>query len=193
MLKAHGIVLPKGGDGAAFVKTVRDAIAPLPFMVQASLRHLLVCWIQLHRAQVSMYRGLEREAKKDPTATLLMTVPGVGAATAIGFSSTIATHTRFSDKKKVASYIGLAPRVYQSGDTNYHGHITKKGDALLRWLLIEAANAVLTRIKQPFPLKEWGLRLVEKKGMAKAKVAVARKLAELLFTIWRTQKAFVAA
>lgn len=188
--KAHGVVLPKGGGGAVFVRRVRDAMRVLPCLVQDSLKHLLVCWIQLHRSEASMYRTLQRVAQKDPTAKLLMTVPGVGAATAIGFSSTIATHTRFFDKKKVASYLGLAPKVYQSGDTNYHGHITKKGDSLLRWLLTEAANAILTRVKEPFALREWGLRLVERKGMAKAKVAVARKLSELLFTLWKTQKAF---
>lgn len=193
MFKANGVVLPKGGDGQVFVRTVREAMKTLPALVQSSITQLLACWIQLHRSEARMYRTLDNVARKDDTASLLMTVPGVGAATAIGFASTIATHTRFSDKKKVASYLGLAPKVYQSGDTNYHGHITKKGDSLLRWLLTEAANAILTRITEPFALQEWGLRLVEQKGMAKAKVAVARKLSELLFTMWRTNKAFVAA
>lgn len=140
-----------------------------------------------------MYRALEKIARQYATANLLITVPGVGAATALGFASTIATHTRFSDKKKVASYLGLAPKVYQLGDTNYHGHITKEGDSLLRWLLTEGANTILTRIKEPLALKERGLRLVEQKGMAKANVAIARKLSELLFIIWRTNKAFVSA
>lgn len=190
LFKSHGIVLSQGRDGAAFVRAVREAMGGLPSIVQESIRSLLSCWIQLHRSQASMYRTLNRIAKKDPTASLLMTVPGVGAATAVGFSSTIATHARFSDKKKVASYLGLVPRVYQSGDTSYHGHITKQGDRLLRWLLTEAANSILTRVKQSFPLREWGLRLAEKKGLAKAKVAVARKLAELLFTLWRTGQPF---
>ncbi len=193
MFKANGVVLPKGGDGQAFVRTVREAMKTLPTLVQSSVTQLLICWIQLHRSKAGMYRTLDKIAHRDASASLLMTVPGVGAATAVGFSSTIATHTRFSDKKKVASYLGLAPRVYQSGDANYHGHITKKGDSLLRWLLIEAAHVILTRIKDPFALREWGLRLVEKKGLAKAKIAVARKLSELLFTIWKTNKAFVAA
>lgn len=193
MLKANGIVLSKGGFGHVFVRAVREAIKELPEIVQTSITQLLICWIQLHRSQAKMYSVLKKMAQKDATASLLMSVPGVGAATAIGFASTIATHTRFADKKKVASYLGLAPRVYQSGDTNYHGHITKKGDSLLRWLLTEAANVILTKIKSPFALREWGLRLVEKKGMAKAKIAVAQKLSELLFTIWKTQKAFVLA
>jgi transposase len=190
LFKSHGIVLSQGRDGAAFVKAVREAMWGLPSLVQESIRSLLSCWIQLHRTQASMYRTLNKIAKQDATASLLMTVPGVGAATAVGFASTIATHTRFSDKKKVASYLGLAPRVYQSGETSYHGHITKQGDRLLRWLLTEAANSILTRVKQSFPLREWGLRLAEKKGLAKAKVAVARKLAELLFTLWKAGQPF---
>jgi transposase len=193
MFKANGVVLPKGGDGRVFVKIVRDAMKMLPVLVQSSVTQLLICWIQLHRSETRMYRALDKIAHQDATASLLMTVPGVGAATAVGFASTIATHTRFSHKKKVASYLGLAPKVYQSGDTNYHGHITKKGDSLLRWLLTEAASAILTRIKEPFALREWGLRLVEQKGLAKAKIAVARKLSELLFTMWRSNKAFATA
>ena len=60
----------------------------------------------------------------------------------------------------------------------------------MRWLLVEAANAILTLVKEPFALREWGLKLAERKGFAKAKVAVARRLAELLFTLWRDERDF---
>lgn len=190
VFKASGVVLSKGQDGAAFIRAVRQSMKELPPLVQESIRSLLGCWAELHRSQARMYRKLTKVAEKDKTASLLMTVPGVGAATALGFVSTISNPQRFADKKQVASYLGLAPRVHQSGDTSYHGPITKQGDPLLRWLLCEAANSILTRVKQSFPLREWGLKLAEKIGMAKAKVAVARKLAELLFTMWKTEKAF---
>lgn len=190
VLKASGVVLSKGKDGAAFESAVRESMKELPPLVRDSISNLLECWLQLHRTQAEMYRKLTKEAERDKTASLLMTVPGVGAATALGFVSTINNTQRFADKKQVASYLGLAPRVHQSGDTSYHGPITKQGDPLLRWLLCEAANSILTRVQQSFPLREWGLKLKERVGLAKAKVAVARKLAELLFTMWKTEKAF---
>lgn len=193
LLKAYGIVLPQGGDGMDFVKRVKAVMEELSLPTQTALKELLQCWMQLHRTQVRMYRSLTQAAKKDEVASIFTTVPGVGPATAIAFASTIATHTRFKDKKKVASYVGLAPRVYQSGETSYHGRITKQGDSLLRWLLIESAHVMLTRVKKSFPLREWGLKLAERKGFAKAKVAVARKIAELLFTLWQRQKSFVVA
>lgn len=193
LLKANGIVLSDSGADRKFSSRVRAAMTGAPQLVREGISKLLICWVQLEREATRMYRQLNKIANKDETAALLMSVPGVGAATAVAFSSTIATHARFSDKKKVASYVGLAPRVYQSGDTNYNGHITKSGDALLRWLLIEAATVMLTRTKQSFALKEWGLRLAEKKGMAKAKVSVARKIAELLFVMWKKNTTFEAA
>lgn len=193
LLKSHGIVLPKGTDGREFMRQVRDACNTLPYMLRDGVRGLLVCWIKLHRTQLRMYKMLDKMVKKNPTAKLLTSIPGVGAATAFGFVCTIATHTRFSKKKQVASYFGLAPRIHQSGDTNYNGRITKQGDSLMRFLLVEAAHSLLTRTRKPSPLREWGLKLAERKGMGKAKVAVARKLTELMFTMWQKNQPYMVA
>ena len=190
LLRAHGIVLPARSQGAKFVAAVTEAIQVLPAELQRVFGDLLAVWSDANNRQKSGYRELVKIAQKDDLARRFMTVPGVGPATALGFAATIATHTRFKDAKHVVGYLGLAPRVHQSGDTNFHGRITKNGDSMMRWLLVEAANAILTLVKEPFALREWGLKLAERKGFAKAKVAVARRLAELLFTLWRDERDF---
>lgn len=189
-LKAHGIVLPASCDGEVFVQSVQAAQKELPTDVWSGINNLLELWKLAHEQQRREYKNLTKMAKDDDVAKRLMTVPGVGPATALGFVATIADHSRFKNPKQVTSYLGLAPRVYQSGATNYHGRITKQGDKLVRWLLIESASCLLTRTKTTCSLKEWGLRLAEKKGLSKAKVAVARRLAILLFTLWRDGSQF---
>lgn len=189
-LRAHGIVLPMGGDGVKFTCAVNAALPQLPTNVQGALKDLLEIWESTHQRQYRAYRDLARMARKNEAARRLMTVPGVGPATALCFIATIATHERFKSPKQVSSYLGLAPRVYQSGETNYHGTITKRGDKLMRWLMVEAASSMLTRTRTSFPLRDWALRLAEKKGVAKAKVALARRLAELLFVLWRKEVCF---
>lgn len=188
--RAHGVVLPSGLDGIKFTRGVNVAMPQLPASVQGAIRELLEIWESTHQRQYRAYRSLARMARKDEVARRLMTVPGVGPATALCFIATIASHERFKSPKQVSSYIGLAPRVYQSGETNYHGSITKHGDKLLRWLMVEAASSMLTRVRASFPLREWALKLAEKKGFAKAKVALARRLAELLFVLWRKEASF---
>lgn len=190
LLKAHGIVLRVGGEGMEFVKHVNEAINDLSAEIKRTVGDLLDTWYDAYSRQRKGYKNLTKLAEEDVVAKRLMTVPGVGPATAIAFVATIANPSRFQDAKQIAGYLGLAPAVHQSGDTHFHGRITKKGDSLLRWLLVEAANNILTRVKSSFPLREWGLKLEKEKGSAKAKVAVARRLAILLFTLWTTEKDF---
>lgn len=83
----------------------------------------------------------------------------------------------------MGAFFGLTPRRYQSGDMDYQGRICKHGDGMVRTLLYEAANVLLTVARKTHPLREWGRKLAKKSGMQKARVAVARKLAVLLATI----------
>jgi transposase len=144
----------------------------------------------LHEQQRALYRKLEKHTKKSEITELLMTHPGVGPATAAAFVATIDDPNRFADGEKVAAYIGLTPSVFKSGDTEYHGRITKTGDKLLRWLLVESANILLTRSKSGCGSKRWGLKIEEKKGSGKAKVAVARKLCGILWKMWKNRTEF---
>lgn len=135
--------------------------------------------------QIRCYdRQLRALARTDPTVSRLLTVPGVGYLTALAFYSTIEDPSRFRRSEDVGAYLGLTPRVHQSGEIDRTGRITKTGDGLTRTYLFEAAHVLLTRINRPTPLRLWGLRLKERAGPKKAQVAIARKLAVMMHAIW---------
>ena len=102
---------------------------------------------------------------------------GSGAGVAVTFTSAVDDPARFRRSKDVGAHFGLTPRKYQSGETDRTGRISRAGDAMVRGMLFEAANAMLTRVARFSSLKAWALRIAGRHGMAKAKVALARKLA----------------
>jgi transposase len=127
-------------------------------------------------------RVLETEVEKRPVTRRLMTHPGVGPLTALAFELVIGTPQRFHCGKQVGSYVGLVPSEESSGDRRRLGHISKQGNALLRFLLVEAAQVTVR--SQP----EWRSRffhLAMRRGRKIAKVAMARKLAVHLYWMWR--------
>jgi len=123
-------------------------------------------------------------ARNDAQVWRFMTVPGVGAITALCFRATIVDPTRFKKSRSVGAYVGLTTRRYASGELDWTGRISKCGDAMLRSYLYEAANVLLTRVAKWSTLKAWGIRLAKRRGLRKAKVAVARKLAVILHQMW---------
>jgi transposase len=114
----------------------------------------------------------------------------VGPLTAAAYVATIDDATRFAQSNQVGAYLGLVPSVYQSGEVNSRGWITKEGDGFLRWLLVETAHSLLNLTQRECALKRWGERLVEQKGVDKARVAVARNLAMILQRLWLTGESF---
>ena len=91
---------------------------------------------------------------------------------------------RFRRSKDVGAHFGLTPKRYQSGETDVTGGITRVGDARVRAALYEAANAILTRDTRFSTLKHWALAVAKRRGLRRAKVALARKLAVVLHRIW---------
>lgn len=115
-----------------------------------------------------------------------MAIPGVGPVTALSFSSAIDDPARFRRSRDVAAYFGLTSKRWQSGTSiDIKGRISKAGDADVRRALYEAASAMLTRFKGSDRIKSWGLKLAKTKCHAKARVAVARKLAVTMHAMWR--------
>jgi transposase len=121
-----------------------------------------------------------------------MTVPGVGALTAVSFMTTIEDPHRFRRSKDVGAYLGLTPRRYQSGEVDINGRISKCGDRLTRKLLFEAANAMLSRLAKPLALRDWGAAIGRRSGFWKARVALARKLSVILHRMWMEERPFEA-
>ena len=127
-------------------------------------------------------RALEEEVEKRPVARRLMTHPGVGPLTALAFELVIGTPERFRCGKQIASYVGLVPSEESSGDRRRLGHISKQGNVLLRFLLVEAAQ-VTVRSQPQWRSKFFHLAM--RRGRKIAKVAMARKLAVHLYWMWR--------
>jgi transposase len=113
-----------------------------------------------------------------------MTVPGVGAVVAITFQATVDIPQRFTKSKAVGAHFGLTPRAFSSGETDYTGRISRCGDTLMRSTLYEAAHTLLTHTTRWCSLKAWGIRVAQRRGLSKATVAVARKLAVILHRMW---------
>lgn len=135
-------------------------------------------------------RQLAAVAAADPVAARLMSAPGVGPICALVFKTSIEDPDRFERGEDVGAFAGLAPRRNQSGERDVRGHISRAGDPLLRRALYESANSLLSRVKRPCALRDWGLALAERKGPKRARVAVARKLAIVLHQLWRSETEF---
>lgn len=135
-------------------------------------------------------RLLERRAADDAVCSRLMSVPGVGPITALTFTASIEDPHRFARSEDVGAYAGLVPRRSQSGERDVRGHISKAGDPMLRRSLYEAANIMLCRVQRPFALQQWGQHIAENKGNKRARIAVARKLAVLLHSLWLNETEF---
>ena len=137
-------------------------------------------------------RELELLAASNPVCKRFMEIPGVGTITAVSFYSAIEDPTRFRHVDDVAAYLGLTPRVYQSGESLTHGGISKMGNQLTRTHLVSAATVMLSNTRSFSTLKDWGLKLSKRIGFNKAKVALARKLAITMFSLWRDGTHFMA-
>ena len=133
---------------------------------------------------------LQAIARDSELARRLMTVPGVGPIVALGFIATVDDVSRFAKATDVGAYLGLTPRRYQSGEMDYSGRISKRGDSAMRALLYEAASALITRVRRFSPLKSWAVRLAARKGFKKAAVATARKIAVVMLRLWRDGTTF---
>ena len=125
-------------------------------------------------------------AMRDELCRRFMAIPGVGPVTSLSFKSAIDDPARFRRSRNVAAYFGLTSRRWQSGSSiDVKGRISKAGDPDVRRALYEAASAMLTRFKGRDTIKSWGLKLAKTKCHAKARVAVARKLAIVMHAMWR--------
>lgn len=142
-----------------------------------------------HHTLCAAAEALESElkviARQSSLARRLMTVPGVGPLVSLSFIALVDDASRFRRAEDIGAFLGLTPRRYQSGETDYSGRISKCGDAQMRALLFEAATCLIRNVKQFSPLKAWAVRLAGRRGFKKAAVATARKLAVILLAIWR--------
>ena len=183
ILKTFGLVI--GACGRGQIGQRASELAKGRPEVDGIVTTMLVVRDSLVQQIAVFDRVIRRLVKGDDTARRLMSVPSVGPVVALAFMSTIDDPQRFSHARDVGAYFGLTPKRYQSGELDLAGRISKCGDGFMRTCLYEAAGVLLTKVKRWSPLKAWGVRLMKRVGAKKAKVAVARKLAVILFRIWK--------
>lgn len=137
------------------------------------------------REQLSaLERQVRTEARADPVCRRLMTHPGVGAVVALAYVAAVDDPARFRRSRSVGVHFGLTPRRYQSGEVDRSGAISRIGDEMVRTLLYEAATSLLGRVRRLSSLKAWALRLAVRRGVKRARVALARKIAVVLHRMW---------
>lgn len=167
---------------------VAERIAELP--LSSGLSHELAPLFSvlgpLNKQIVAADRRVTTLQKTDPTVALLATVPAIGPLTASAFVATIDDITRFRSAHELEAYLGIVPGECSSGEKRRIGRITKTGNRRLRWLLVEAAWRIL-RSKSPetAALRAWAMRIAMRRGKRIAAVALARRLAGILFAMWR--------
>lgn len=134
-------------------------------------------------------------AVTDGRVKRLLTMPQIGPVTAVAFVATLDEVSRFRGAHQVEAYLGLVPREWSSSEVQRRGRITKAGDSRMRWLLVEAAWRVATHKARPetLVLREWAARIARRRGMRVAVVALARKLAGILFAMWRDGSSYEPA
>lgn len=189
LLKLFGLRLGQATTPARRAERLRALLGQRPEL-EAALAPLLAGLAALEEQIAASNRALKRRTAADPVCVRLMSAPGVGPVNALTFKSSIEDPGRFARSADVGAFAGLVPRRHQSGERDTKGRISKAGDPMLRRALYEAANSLIGRVKRDCALRRWGLALAQTKGPKRARVAVARKLAALLHTLWRTNTSF---
>lgn len=182
LLKVHGLKLG-ALHRCQFAAKVEKILADAPDLRMA-IEPLLEASNMMRKQKVALDRQLSQMARKDEVCRRLMTISGVGPIISLSFKATVDDPKRFKDSKAVPAHLGLTPRVYQSGEIDRSGNISKCGDKLMRHALYEAANSHLRISKKWSALRAWGVKLAKRIGVKKACVAVARKLAIIMHRMW---------
>lgn len=197
-LRELGFVIPLGSSHVkrrAIQHLEDDSIpGPLKSMYATLLQEIdqLDGWI----------RDAEREVialtKNNEDVQLLQQIPGIGPLTSTALVASIGSANRFSNGRKLSSWVGLTPREHSSGNTRFLGGISKQGDRYLRMLVTHGARSVLYRASQlskagevMTPLQRWACQLEKRVGHNKATCAIANKLIRICWVVWTTRKPYI--
>src|ERR1700745_2034452 len=166
-----------------FEARIKELVANLPHV--ALLVEPLLVVRRVLREQVGiLHRRLLAVVRDDDVCRRLMTIPGVGPVVALTYRVTVDLPARFRNSKAVGAVFGLTPAKYQSGENDRTGAISRCGDEMMRMMLYEAAQIMLVRSMKWSWLKAWALKIARHRGMKKAIVALARRLAVIMHRIW---------
>ena len=198
-LREFGVCIPIGAQRA--IQSVREALAnpdsPVPTLLHPSLLELLAEIESLEQRCKHIERELARLNEHDPIVERLLQIPGVGPLTATALRASVVDVQRFPSARHFASWLGITSRECSSGERRRLGRISKQGDPYLRTLLIHGARAVLLAARSAQRrgssldrLRTWALDVQQRRGHNKAAVALANKLARIVWATWRFERDF---
>jgi len=179
-MRTRAIRLRRTGEVVSFSERVREVCSDPPPYIDRTLNTITFLTAEIVNAD----RELRTITKKDPICATLMTVPGVGPTTAVAFKATLDTVARFPDAHRVQAYLGLTPGEYASSEKHHRTGITKAGSTRMRWLLVQAAWTA-RRVAKNHSMVLWSIEIEKRRGKKVAMIALARKMAGILFALWR--------
>ena len=184
LIRREGLRI-RDGSAEGFLNRLEEM--ELPQHLRLILAPLVVVMTGLNQEIKASAKHLADNVKSDELVRRLCTVPGIGPVTSVTFKAIVDQVSRFDRAHQLEAYLGLVPVEYSSGDKQRLGAITKAGNTRLRCLLVEAAWSVMMHTKNPetATLRAWADRIAQRRGRKVAGVALARKLAGILFAIWR--------
>lgn len=166
-----------------FDDRIRELVDGLPELGDL-MGPLLSARQKLRETFMALHRKLLSIVRDDEVCRRLMTIPGVGPVTSLAFISTIDVPARFRNSRAVGPALGLTPVLNQSGESHRVGRVCLCGDAMMRTLLYEAAQVMLSRVNKWSWLKAWAMNVAKRRGRQKAIVALARRLAVIMHRMW---------
>jgi transposase len=194
MLRNYGSSIRQLGSGAAMnpkIEAEMEALARGGVSDAArTLRPLINLCTQLHVSIRGIDKDLKKRAETNPVTGRFLKIPGVGPICALSFYAAIDEPSRFRRPTDVGPYLGMVPKLKQSGRALRRSGISRAGDRLTRCRLVMSAGVMMSRAAERCALAEWGTELAKRSGYGRARVAVGRKLAVVMLTMWQTDKDF---
>lgn len=192
LVKPFGVRLPTGSASTLLKPETTEQI---PREIYWAVEPMLALIRELNELIKRADQGVTKIENEYPRCQVLQQIQGVGPITSTSFLLTLGDPNRFKTGRQVASYLGLTPGIRQSGESRQPLGITKQGDAMVRRNLLQAAHYILGQGKEDSDLQRFGRKLASadpdrKRGIKRAAVAVARKLAVLLFRLLKTGEVY---
>jgi transposase len=188
LLREFGVTIAEGAERVqpALLEALSQAASPVPEPLHAALVSMMAEARELEERTCDVEKQLKALARTVPLVERLETIPGVGLLNATAFSAQVGNLPRFKSGRRFASSLGLTPKESSSGKRRWLGSISKAGDPYLRTLLIGGARSMLLsahRTKRPHYLQQWALQVERRRGRNRAAVAVANKLARIIWAV----------
>jgi transposase len=199
-LRELGVLVPKGLRDSlpGFRRALRAHSTPLPTRMRQVYTQVLDEVQRLQAAMDAIGTTVAELTRPDPIVQRLLTICGVGPLIATAIRASVGNIERFPSGRHLACWLGLTAREYSSGERHRLGRISRQGDHYIRTLLVNGARSALMAANRFYPpggrpldrLRRWALGIQQRRGLNKATVALAGKLARIIWATWRHERPF---